>query len=70
MCAVAAGDARASVDTTIEHHQHFNHQTRRLGLCHGLLDGGQAVPETTGFVVGGNDDGDHGQVSSRSTTLG
>lgn len=70
MHAVAAGDARAGVDTAIEHHQHLHRQPSPLGVCHGLFDRSQAAPQPARFVVRGDDDGDHGQISSRSTTLG
>ncbi len=58
------------VVATVEHHQYLHRAASAFGLEGGAFHRAQAMPQAPRLVVGGDDYADHGQVSSRSTTLG
>ncbi|MNT54094.1 hypothetical protein D3C72_1912280 [compost metagenome] len=60
----------AAVAAAVQYHQHFHVQSRLLRLPGSHQHRPQASPKAAGFVMRRDDNGDHGQVSSRSTTLG
>ncbi|MNP21173.1 hypothetical protein D3C76_1137810 [compost metagenome] len=60
----------AAVAAAVQHHQHLHLVSRLLRLLGRGQYCPQAAPKAPGLVVGRDHHGNHGQVSSRSTTLG
>ncbi|MOA23671.1 hypothetical protein D3C78_1443050 [compost metagenome] len=60
----------AAIAAAVQHHQHLHLVPRLLRLQGGSQYCPQAAPKAPGLVVGRDHHGNHGQVSSRSTTLG
>ncbi|MNE09012.1 hypothetical protein D3C80_1016760 [compost metagenome] len=68
--AMTPGHRRATVTAAVQHHQDADLVARLLGLRGRDLDRLEAPAQAARLVVRGDHHGNHGQVSSRSTTLG